>query len=74
MDSGLKLWGIMTTTAIVLSNESPTLVKFAARLAKVVFGDRIQICDGDADQVEIMAGLNVLPVGGGKCILIGQMF
>ncbi|GAI74095.1 unnamed protein product, partial [marine sediment metagenome] len=45
MDSGLKLWGIMTASAIVLSNDNPVLVKAAARLAKVVFGSRIQICD-----------------------------
>lgn len=58
MESGLKLWGLMTASAIVLSNDSPTLVKAAARLAKVVFGDRIQICDGVNDHVEIQAALD----------------
>lgn len=55
MPSGLKLWGIMTATAIVLSDDSPTLVKVAARLAKVVFHDRIQICDGADDELEAIA-------------------
>ena len=64
MDSGLKLWGILGNSAIVLSNNSPTLVKAAARLAKVVFHDRIQICDGVDDQVEIQAALDALTHGG----------
>jgi hypothetical protein len=55
MDSGLKLWGILSASAIVLLDDSPTLVKAAARLAKVVFGDRIQICDSVDDEVEIQA-------------------
>lgn len=65
MDAGLKLWGIMTATVMVLSNDSPTLVKAAARLAKVVFHDRIQICDGVDDNVQELAALNALPIGGG---------
>lgn len=65
MESGLKLWGLLTTSAIVLSNDSPTLVKAAARLAKVAFGSRIQICDGTDDHVEIQAAIDALPAAGG---------
>lgn len=74
MDSGLKLWGIMTATAIVLPNESPTLVKVAARLAKVVFGNRIQICNGANDEVEIQAAIDALSARGGKVILLEGIF
>lgn len=61
MESGLKLWGIMTATAIVFSDDAPTTVKAAARLAKVTFGDTIQICSGAADHVEIQAAYNAMP-------------
>jgi len=63
MDSGLKLSGIMACSAIVISNDAPTLVKTAARLAKVVFGARIQICDGIADDVEINAAITAAAGG-----------
>lgn len=68
MDSGLKLWGIMSSSAIVLPNSSPTLVKVAARLAKVVFGDRIQICDNVLDNVEILAAITA--AAGGETVLL----
>ncbi len=74
MDSGLKLWGIFTATAIVLSNDCPTLVKAAAKLAKIVFGNRIQICGATANQVEMMAAFDTLPNEGGKVILLGNQF
>ena len=76
MDSGLKLWGIMTASAIVLASDSPTLVKAAARLAKVVFGDLIQICDNSDDDVEIQAAIDACDAltRGGPCQLLGNEF
>ena len=74
MDSGLKLWGIMSSSAIVLSSECPTLVKFAARLARVVFGNRIQVCDGVADEGEINTAIDSLPDRGGKVHLTDGNF
>lgn len=70
MDSGIKLWGVLSATAIVVSNDSPALVKAAARLAKIVFGARIQICDGTDDHVQIQAAIDALPVTGGKVVLL----
>jgi len=68
--NGISFMGLITSTALVVSNDAPTAVKVAARLAKVVFGDRIQICDGDNDQVQINAALNALPATGGKVVLL----
>lgn len=70
MESGLKLWGIMTASAIVLANDCPTLVKAAARLAKIVFRDRVQICDGTSDEDQI----NTTIAANGRVVLVGQTF
>ena len=52
MESGLKLWGILGASALVLSNDTPATLKAAAMLARVVFGGRIQICNGTNDHLE----------------------
>lgn len=67
MDGGLKLWGVMTASAIVLPNGAPALVKAAARLAKIVFGARIQICDGTDDDVQKQAALDAITQGSVWC-------
>jgi len=72
--NGISFMGLITSTALVISNDAPTAVKVAARLAKVVFGNRIQICDGTDDQVEIQAAIDALPAGGGKVILLEGTF
>lgn len=60
---------LLSSTAIVLSNDSPALVKWVARLAKVVYGGRIQICTGSNDDVQIQAAIDALPAGEGKVVL-----
>lgn len=57
---------ILGCTAFVLSNDVLGAVKTAARLASVVFGARIQVCDGTADDEEMQAAIDALPSGGGK--------
>lgn len=43
---------ILGASALVVSNDAPGAVKTAASLAAVVFGARIQVCDGVADDVQ----------------------
>ena len=52
---------LLTSTALVLANDCPSRVKMAAKLAKYVYGSRIQVCDGVADDVEIAIALSALP-------------
>lgn len=54
---------LFSASAIVLSNDTPALVKWVARLAKVVFGSRVQICDGVDDQVEINNAIDAISSG-----------
>lgn len=59
-----------TATCIILSNNAPVMVKAVARVAKVALGNRIQICDGVDDDVEIQAALDAVPVTGGKVVAL----
>jgi len=59
---------LLGSTAIVLSNDAPSTVKVAAKVAKRFFGDRIQICDGVEDREEFMAAIDSLPAGGGEVL------
>lgn len=60
-------FGLFTgATALVLSNDVPTVVKFVARIAKRFLGPRIQICDGVEDDIEAQAAHDALPVAGGR--------
>ncbi len=62
----LPIFGIPTlffSTAIVVSNDCPILVKTAARLAHFIFGDLVGVCDGVADDVEIQAAIGALTAG-----------
>lgn len=55
------------SSAIVFSKDVPTEVKNAATST---LGDRVQICDGIDDEIEIQAAIDALAeVGGGKVIL-----
>jgi len=64
--NGISFMGLITSTALVVSNGALTAVKVAARLAKVVFGDRIQICNGIDDHLKIQAAISALPAVGGE--------
>ncbi len=65
---------LLGSTSIVLSNDAPGLVKWAARMAKFFFNARVQICDGTDDHLEIQAALDALPAGGGKVVLLDGTF
>ncbi len=60
----------ITPSVLVVPNNAPAIIKAAALMAKVVFGDRIQICDGVNDHVEIQAALDALPATGGEVKLL----
>ena len=67
---------IMPATAIVISNDVPSAVKWVARAAKWALlgaGDRIQICDGVDDNVEIQAAVDALPSGGTLSLSEGNL-
>jgi len=74
--NAIAFHGILGTTALVVSNDAPTEVKVAARLAKVVFGNRIQICDGTNDHVQIQAAIDAVCAAnvGGKVVLLEGTF
>lgn len=56
--TGLELSLFQTATCLVLSNDAPAIDKAVARVAKAALGDRIGICNGTDDQVEVQAALN----------------
>jgi len=76
MPKGLQaipFMGLLSSSALVVSNDAPEAVKVGARLAKLVFGGRIQICTGANDNVEIQAAIDALPsglTGGGEVHLL----
>jgi hypothetical protein len=52
------LHALMWGSALVISNDAPVAVKAMARVAKTALQERIQICDGTADDVEIQAAID----------------
>ena len=71
---GFKLNWLLTSTALVVSNDAPMMVKLAAKVAKAIYGNRIQVCDGVDDHVQIQAAIAALPAGGGKVVLTEGLF
>lgn len=47
--------GLLSADAVVFASDAPAMDRFMARAMKGVYGSRVQVCDGTADQVEIMA-------------------
>lgn len=65
-------FALFFSTAIVLLNGTPAIIKAMASAAKVFmgsYGNRIQICDGVADDVEMNAAITALPATGGRIVL-----
>src|SRR4030042_6134308 len=60
-DSGLKLFGPPSYTGLVVPSGAPVLVKAVAPLAKIVYGERIQICTGVNDHLAVQAALDAMP-------------
>lgn len=50
--------GLLSADAVVFASDAPAMDRFMAAAMKGVYGDRIQVCDGTADQVEINAAVN----------------
>lgn len=68
-------FGLFTgATALVVSNNVPTVVKFVARIAKRFMGDLVQICNGVDDDVEINAAIDAVAANGGKVLLSNGTF
>lgn len=59
---------------LVVSSDAADSVKQAARAAKAVLGERIQICDGVSDQIEINKAIDTLPGSGGLVVLTAGGF
>lgn len=60
--------GGMGATAMVYSDDTPALIKLLAIASQVVYGARVQVCNGVADEVEINAAMGAIP-GGGRVLL-----
>lgn len=68
--NGIFFHGLLKSTVLIVSNDAPAAVKIAAMLARIFFGDRIQICNGVNDHLEIQAGVDALPAAGGEIYLL----
>lgn len=67
----LMNWGVLQgATTEILAGGTPNLIKKAAKFAKVIFRERIQICDTTADNVEFAAAIAVVVATG----LPGEVF
>lgn len=51
--------GLLGADAVVFASNAPAMDRFMAAAMKGVYGSRIQVCDGAADQTEIQAALDV---------------
>jgi len=68
-------WGLLFgTSAIVFPSTAPNLILYAARLAKYIFGERIQICTGTNDEVKIEAADAIVGTGGEVRLLAGTYY
>ena len=61
--------GGIGVTAMVYSDDTPMLIKGLAWASKAIYGDRVQICDGVADEAEINAALTAIAAIGGTVLL-----
>ena len=61
--------GGIGVTAMVYSDDTPILIKALAWASKAIYGDRVQICDGTADEAEINAALTAIAAIGGTVLL-----
>lgn len=69
-DSGLEILGLLAADTIVIPSSAPAPIQVAARRAKAAFGERIQICDGVADEEQLQASHDNLPTNGGRTIWV----
>lgn len=61
--------GGIGATCMVYSDDTPALIKAVAWASKAIYGDRVQICNGVGDEVEINAALTAIAAIGGTVLL-----
>lgn len=57
---------LLGSTAFVVSSDASRAARWSAKVARLLYGDLIGICDGTADNVQIQAAIDALPAVGGK--------
>ncbi len=55
--------GLLDADAVVLASDAPAIDRYMANVLGRAYGDRLQVCDGTADQVEIQEAIDGLSVG-----------
>jgi hypothetical protein len=55
--------GLLSADAVVFASNAPAMDRFMAAAMRNVYGARVQVCDGTADQVEIQAAVDGLSAG-----------
>ena len=50
--------GLLSADAVVFASNAPAMDRLMATAMKGVYGSRVQVCDGTADQVEIQAAVD----------------
>lgn len=64
--------GLLPGDAVVISSDSPGTTRAQAQLVRAFYGNRVQICDGTADNVQINAAIvAVHDAGGGVVQTVG---
>ncbi len=67
--------GLLSSDAVAFASDAPAMDRVMANALKGVYGSRVQVCDGTADDVEINAAIGaVLTAGGGDIRLTSGTF
>lgn len=66
--------GLLSSDAVVIASDAPAMDRFMAKALESVYGDRIAVCDGTADQIEIQEAIDAFPTTGGKLLLSSGSF
>lgn len=66
--------GLLPGTSVVIASDAPATTRAQAQLVQALYENRIQICDGVADQNKFTAAIIALPASGGKVELTEGTF
>jgi hypothetical protein len=59
--------GLLSADAVVFASDAPSIDRFMARAMENIYGDRIGVCDGTADEAQINTAIAaIVTAGGGK--------
>lgn len=64
--------GLLSADAVVFASDAPAMDRFMAKAMGNIYGDRLAVCDGSSDQVEIAAAITA--GAGGVVELRGNTF